>query len=62
LTERLSGSRAYKEDEDQAAFTQRIDLELAKQNSRSFRRLCHAVEEIIAAIDGGTSAVTPAAL
>ena len=61
LTERLPGSRAYKEDEDQAAFTQMIDIELAKQNSRSFRRLCHAVEEIIAAIVSGTIVITPAA-
>ena len=58
----LPAGYTYNKGEDQSAFTQMIDIELAKANSRSFRRLCHAVEEIIAAIDSGTSAVTPSAL
>ncbi len=61
LTSHLPGSRTYKENEDQAPMTKWIDIALAKQNSRSFRRLCHAVEEMLAAIDSGEAVVTPAA-
>ena len=62
LSKQFPPGRSYKHTEHQLLFTQKIDIELAKANSRSFRRLSHAVEEIIAAIDSGTSAVTPAAL
>ena len=61
LKAHLPAGRGWNEKEDQPAITQMMDIELAKQNSRSFRRLCHAVEEIIAAIDGGEIVVTPAA-
>ncbi len=51
--------RAYKETEDQEAMTRLVDLDLAKANSRSFRRLYHAVEEAVGLIDTGEIRVTP---
>ena len=58
LRELLPGRR-YKETSDQARLASRIDLDLAAANSRSFRRLCHAVEELVEAIDLSTTTVTP---
>ena len=49
----------YRETVHQAALSARIDLDAASANSRSFRRLCHAVEELASAIDSGTAIVTP---
>ena len=50
----------YRETAHQAGLTARIDLHAAFANSRSFRRLCHAVEELASAIDTRTASVTPA--
>ena len=47
---------AYKETSDQAPYTAAIDLDLAHQNSRSFRRLCHALEQLVGAMDQTTTA------
>ena len=58
LQEFLPG-RSYRETRDQASLTARIDLDVASTNSRSFRRLCHAVEELVEAIDAGIITVTP---
>ena len=52
-------SRSYSEPEDQVAFTRWIDLELVRDRSRSFRRLWHAVEEVIDAIRTNVVIVTP---
>ncbi len=49
----------YRETAHQAGLTARIDIEAGSANSRSFRRLCHAVEELASAIDSGTAVVTP---
>ena len=49
----------YRETAHQAGLTARIDIDAASANSRSFRRLCHAVEELASAIDSGTAVVTP---
>lgn len=49
----------YKETEDQRALTAFIDIEHTRQRSRSFRRLCHAVEELLGAIETGKPIVTP---
>ena len=49
LTDRMGLGRAYKETTDQPSLSSRIDLELAQTNSRSFRRLCHAVEQLLEA-------------
>jgi hypothetical protein len=51
--------RSYKPTEDQADLTYYIDLKLVQSKSRSFRRLCHAVEELIEAVDNGLATVTP---
>ena len=59
LNERMPGDRAYKETEDQGPLTHHIDLDLTHLRSRSFRRLCHAVDELVDAIDQRSAAVTP---
>ena len=47
LTDQMSPGRAYKETTHQTSFTKLIDIELAFQKSRSFRRLCHALEQLL---------------
>lgn len=47
LQKEMPPGKAYKETFHQAKLTAQIDLETAKQHSRSFRRLCHAVEELV---------------
>ena len=59
LGDQMPSGRAYRETTDQASLTDRIDISLAASNSRSFVRLCHAVDEIVAAIDSGTAVITP---
>ena len=51
ITNQMPSGQAYKETTHQASFSKAIDLELAHRNSRSFRRLCHAVEQLLAALD-----------
>jgi hypothetical protein len=59
LTRRMPPGLAYRETRDQASYTQAIDIEAAVKASRSFRRLCHALEELVCCIDTGTVKVTP---
>ena len=59
LKTQLPENQIYKETTDQEAITKLIDVDMAKKNSRSFRRLCHAVEQMLAAIDSGEIIVTP---
>jgi hypothetical protein len=60
LSKQMPSGRIYKETIHQVSMTQHIDLELARQNSRSFRRLCHAIEELVQAADSGIQGlVTP---
>ena len=47
LSNRMPTGQAYKETTHQASFSSAIDLDLARQNSRSFRRLCHALEQLL---------------
>ena len=49
----------YKETSDQEYLTHRIEMDMTYRRSRSFRRLCHAVEELVEAIDMSESIVTP---
>jgi hypothetical protein len=49
----------YREVRDQSRYTRMLDVALAKDRSRSFRRLCHAFEELIAATQFGPPIVTP---
>lgn len=50
--------RAYKETQDQEEMTALLDVTLAR-SSRSFRRLLHAIDEALDAIDSGKRIVTP---
>ena len=49
----------YKPTQDQAILTRMIDFELAGARSRSFRRLCHAVKEVVDGVISGSASVTP---
>ncbi len=55
----LSKRFGYREVRDQASYTQSLDIEITGQKSRSFRRLCHAFEELIEARAIGQPVVTP---
>ena len=59
LKRRMPRNQGYTETSDQADLTHHIDMELAHCRSRSFRRLCHAVEELALAIDRAEAVVTP---
>ncbi len=61
---RVGGYRrvAYDEAQDQLTMTRLIDPTLARANSRSFRRLCHAIEQILDAVDNNKIVVTPEAV
>lgn len=59
LTRQLPEGRIYKPTQDQLAMTRLIDTGKARERSRSVRRLCHASEETVAAIDSGERIVTP---
>ena len=59
LEGRMPQSQRYRETRDQEHLTHHIDLDLTYRKSRSFRRLCHAVEELVGAIDGSEAVVTP---
>ena len=60
LERRMPRDQGYKETSDQEPLTQHIDMDLTYRRSRSFRRLCHAVEELVEAINGSEAVVTPA--
>ena len=59
LEGRMPQNQKYRETRDQEPLTHHIDLELAHRRSRSFRRLCHAVEELVSGIDESEAVVTP---
>lgn len=59
LTDRMPRHRAYKETVDQEPLTHHIELDLVQSRSRSFRRLYHAIEELVRAVDLGEATVTP---
>ncbi|MGI4788377.1 MAG: DUF4276 family protein [Janthinobacterium lividum] len=59
ITRQLPVGRSYKETMHQTSMTKLINLERVRQRSRSFRRLCHALEEAVNAIDQGLVIVTP---
>ena len=60
LSRLFPGSRIYKETEDQAPMAHRINFSEAMARSRSFNRLCHAMDELIKAVDSNQSLVSPA--
>ena len=59
LTRRMPVRMAYKPTQDQKPLTSMIDLQLASKRSRSFQRLCHAVEEVVDGIRSRSTKVTP---
>ena len=59
LTRRMPPGLAYKETKDQPALSATMDIEAAFQASRSFRRLCKAVEELVDCVDNHKTVVTP---
>ena len=48
LTDQMPTGQAYKETIHQASLSQSVDIGMAHRNSRSFRRLCHALEQLLA--------------
>ncbi len=56
---RFHSRQPYKPTSHQAALTHQIDLDLVHSRSRSFRRLCQAVDELIDAIAAEIAPVTP---
>ena len=50
----------YRPTSQQSEYTRRIDIKLAASRSRSFRRMLHAVDEIVTAYREGIQVVTPA--
>lgn len=52
--------RAYKETQDMASLTERLDLEQVLSRSRSFNRLVHAVQELSTSMRNGHIIVSPA--
>ncbi|MDE0673051.1 MAG: DUF4276 family protein [Caldilineaceae bacterium] len=59
LTRHMPGGSAYKETVHQAALARGIDVGLLYGNSRSFRRMCSAVDELVKGIDEQSAAVNP---
>ena len=51
IIDRKPKGEGYKPTSHQVSYTTAINLDLAHQNSRSFRRLCHALELLVGAMD-----------
>ncbi|HEX8674973.1 MAG TPA: DUF4276 family protein [Longimicrobium sp.] len=62
ISQQMGSGRAYKERINQAQFTRKMSMRRAYKRSRSFRRLCAAVRELVELADrGDRGLVTPAA-
>lgn len=61
LKRKMPRGRSYKETSDQRSLTAFIDIEHTRRRSRSFRRFCHAVEELVGGIESVKATVTPVA-
>jgi len=59
ITNQMQGSRKYNPIVDQVILTQKIDVDLAVANSRSFRRLVHAIELLVDAADTNAATISP---
>jgi Domain of unknown function (DUF4276) len=59
LTKQMPRGTIYKETIHQSSMTRQIDLDLARKNSRSFRRLDKAIGELIDAAEQNRALVTP---
>jgi hypothetical protein len=49
----------YRQMRDQSSYTHKLNIDLAHKRSRSFRRLYHAIEEIVTAVASEHQVVTP---
>ena len=59
LTDRKPLGLIYKETKDQASLSATMDIEATIEASRSFRRLCNAVDELVRFVDSGEIKATP---
>ena len=59
LDRNMPQDKAYKEKPHQRQLTRYIDFKITYSRSRSFRRLYHAIEELVDAIDRGAPTVSP---
>ncbi len=59
LKDRLVDDRFYKETQDMAPLTDLLDCAQVRRRCRSFRRLNHAIGQLIASVDRQDVAVTP---
>lgn len=59
LSNYMDPGRAYRETMHQASMTDLLDLEIVSERSRSFRRMMHAVEELLTGILSGSPQITP---
>ena len=61
LNRKVASGLAYKETRDQVRFSATMDIDAAFEASRSFRRLCNAVNELVQFVDTGVIKATPRA-
>ena len=61
LNRRVVSGLKYKPAKDQARFSATMDIDTAFDSSRSFRRLCNAVDELVQFVDSGATETTPVA-
>ena len=61
LKRKMPRGQSYKETKHQVALTAFIDIEHTRCRSRSFRRFCHAVEELVEGVELRKATVTPGA-
>ncbi len=59
LSDNMPPGIIYRETKHQPSFSATMDIEAAYHASRSFRRLCKAVEELVDAVDNHKTVVTP---
>lgn len=59
LNRRVAAGLTYKETKDQVRFSATMDMDAAFEASRSFRRLCNAVDELVQFVDTGVVKTTP---
>lgn len=59
ISQHLPADRNYKETTDQAAMSGCLDISNTYKNSRSFRRLNKALDELLSSIHSNTATITP---
>ena len=59
LTRTKPAGLVYRPTRDQAGLSSRMNIDAAFQESRSFRRLCSALDQLVACIDAEVAKVTP---